>query len=406
MNFAVKSNEMKKISLIFIIFIIVNLMSLPSVMAEVTGVCSNCHTMHNSQEGQPVVRFGGWGSTGSPTNEPEENLLISDCIGCHTNAINDKTIITIGPSGGESHIPIVYNASVEPDYSEESTASGSSNTLAGGNFYWVEQDDDQYGHNVISHADSLLTEAPGKNQGCTDSCHYSLYQWKFPWPNSDGQGCTSCHTPGHHKGGSSTAIADEEDGWYRFLGKKHSQGSDRPILKGLEDTDWQQTVSPTDHNEYWDTYVYGPGNAGISKFCAACHGNFHSTRYGPWVNGGFKSGPGGGWHTAPWLRHPAGIFLPNFGESSKYNTDGSGDEGVPGSYNPVAPVSRQDIDSYTTSSEVITVGSSGDMVSCLSCHRAHGSPYSDMLRWDYSTCQAGTENSGCGCFICHTKKDE
>jgi len=92
--------------------------------------------MHNSQEGQPVVRFGGWGSTGSPTNEPEENLLISDCIGCHTNAINDKTIITIGPSGGESHIPIVYNASVEPDYSEESTASGSFQHLGRRQFLW------------------------------------------------------------------------------------------------------------------------------------------------------------------------------------------------------------------------------------------------------------------------------
>jgi len=176
---------MKKVSLFFITLIITNLTFLPLVMAKVSGLCSNCHTMHNSQNGQPVVKLGGWDpnnqqQTGSPSNEPQEYLLISNCIGCHTNAVNDKTIITIGPSGGESHIPIVYNASVEPKYPEESTASGDSNTLAGGNFYWVEQDGDQYGHNVISHADSLLTEAPGRNQGCTDSCHYSLYQWRFP----------------------------------------------------------------------------------------------------------------------------------------------------------------------------------------------------------------------------------
>jgi len=406
-------NMAQKISLLVIMFFIkINLIFLPLVMAKVTGVCSNCHTMHNSQDGQPIVKFGGWDpsngqQTGSISDEPQEYLLISNCIGCHTNAVDDKTIITIGPSGGESYIPIVYNASVEPNYPEEPTASGSSNALAGGNFYWIEHDGDEYGHNVISRADSLLTEAPGRNQGCTDSCHYSLYQWRFPWPNSEGQGCPSCHTPAHHKGGSSTAVADEEDGWYRFLGKKHSQGPDRPILKGLEDPDWQQTVSPADHNEYWDTWDYGPGNAGISKFCAACHGNFHSTRYGPWAgNGGFKGGPGGGWHTAPWFRHPAGIFLPDFGESSKYNTDGSGDEGVPGSYNPVAPVSRQDVDSYSAPSEVVTVGSSGDMVSCISCHRAHASPYPDMLRWNYDTCQASTANSDCGCFICHTRKDE
>jgi len=372
--------------------------------------------MHNSQDGQAVVRFGGWDSnngqqTGSISNEPQESLLISNCIGCHTNAVDGKTILIIGPTGGESRVPIVYNSSVEPNYSEESTASGDSNALAGGNFYWVEHNGDEYGHNVISHADGTLTEAPGRNQGCTNSCHFSLYSWRFPWPNSEGKGCESCHTPAHHKGGTLTPIADEEDGWYRFLARRHAQGPDSSNrnVKGLEDNDWQQTVSSTDHNEYWDTWTYGCDNAGISRFCAACHGNFHSTRYGPWVNGGFKSGPGGGWHTAPWLRHPAGIFLPAFGESSKYNTDGSGSEGITGPYNPIAPVSRQNIDDYSTPSSTVAVGSDGDMVSCLSCHRAHGSPYPDMLRWNYNGMIAGG-GQGCaegkGCFICHTQKDE
>jgi len=178
-------------------------------------------------------------------------------------------------------------------------------------------------------------------------------------------------------------------------------------VKGLEDPDWQQTLSPTDHNEYWDIWTYGLDNGGISRFCAACHGLFHSTRYGPWSgNGGFKSGPGGGWHTAPWFRHPAGIYFPDTGETSKYNTDGSGPDGVPGSYNPIAPVGRQDIDSISSPSSTIVVGSSGDMVMCLSCHRAHGSPYPDMLRWDYlNTCEAGQSNANCGCFICHTTKN-
>jgi len=40
---------------------------------------------------------------------------------------------------------------------------------------------------------------------------------------------------------------------------------------------------------------------------------------------------------------------------------------------------------------------------CLSCHVAHGSPYADMLRWDYGTMVAGGGGSG-GCFTCHTQK--
>ncbi|WP_156469437.1 hypothetical protein [Candidatus Desulfofervidus auxilii] len=67
-------------------------------MAKVTGVCSNCHTMHNSQDGQPVVKFGGWDpsngqQTGSISDEPQEYLLISNCIGCHTNAVGKSLML-------------------------------------------------------------------------------------------------------------------------------------------------------------------------------------------------------------------------------------------------------------------------------------------------------------------------
>ena len=359
------------------------------VAARVHGVCSNCHTMHNSEDGGNVHTGG-----------PLENLLRTDCVGCHSST-SAETIKTIGSGPGASRVPIVYNT-VPPSYPTTPTASGSTNTLAGGNFYWVEHVGDQYGHNVISHADSVLTVAPGKAKGCTDSCHDSLYSWRWPWPNSAGGGCTSCHTPAHHKGGSTTAIADGEDGWFRFLAKKHDTHPDTACMKGLEDDDWQQTVSSSDHNEYWD--AYGDEQAGFSRFCGACHGHFHSTMYGPWANGGFTGAHG--WHTAPWLRHPAGIYIPDFGETSKYNTDGSGPEGVPGPYNPIAPVGRQEVDTISSPSSTIVVGSSGAMVMCLSCHRAHGSPYPDMLRWDYlNTCEAKQPNENCGCFICHTSKD-
>jgi len=57
-----------------------------------------------------------------------------------------------------------------------------------------------------------------------------------------------------------------------------------------------------------------------------------------------------------------------------------------------------------TVSSVVTPGT--DRVMCLSCHRAHGSPYLDMLRWDYNTMIAADSTKSGGCFICHTNKNK
>ena len=355
--------------------------------ARVSGECSNCHTMHNSQNGSEVI-----------TDGPILSLTNKTCIGCHSHS----TEVTYDLGGCE--VPVVYTIG--------GVAYG--DCLAGGNFYWVEHEGDIYGHNAISSTDSLLSIAPGlsDNTGaisCSGSCHYKLTQWEWHWwgcPSQHreyiGVGCVACHTPAHHKGGGLSPIADEEDGWFRFLARKHSPvpGPDTDIrnVKGLEDDDWQKTVSAGDHNEYYDNSSPGGyGSSGISRFCVACHTDYHSLRFGP-------GGSGSGWY-GTWLRHPAGAYLPGTGETSKYNTDGLGSDGVTGEYNPTAPVSRRNIDSFTTPSSTVTVGSEGDMVSCISCHRAHGSPYPDMLRWDYTNMQAGAGESGAGCFICHTTKD-
>jgi len=37
----------------------------------------------------------------------------------------------------------------------------------------------------------------------------------------------------------------------------------------------------------------------------------------------------------------------------------------------------------------------GAQVFCLSCHRAHASPFKDAMRWDYS-------DNAQGCLECHT----
>jgi cytochrome c553 len=128
-----------------------------------------------------------------------------------------------------------------------------------------------------------------------------------------------------------------------------------------------------------------PSNHTISGFCATCHGNFHTLS-----NGGSDGiGPD---ITSPFIRHPSDIVIPNSGEYVGYT-----------SYSVEAPVGRTTVSD--TPSSMVNPGA--DVVTCLSCHMAHASPYDDMLRWDYNTMDA--HNSGdvnTGCFTCHRAKDD
>jgi len=120
---------MRRLKLVFLSLICMGIISfLPnSVWAAVTGSCINCHIMHNSQDGQDVDGGG-----------PYRHLTKGDCIGCHTG--DNAEIGSGGTSTGTT--PYVYNTSV----------TYGTDTLAGGNFYWVAtagEGNDTKGHNVL-----------------------------------------------------------------------------------------------------------------------------------------------------------------------------------------------------------------------------------------------------------------
>jgi predicted CXXCH cytochrome family protein len=158
-------------------------------------------------------------------------------------------------------------------------------------------------------------------------------------------------------------------------------------IKGLEDSDWEYTKSETDHNVYkgksrtnTNTTV---DKSTISFLCAKCHGKFHTMSDISTENNNGSS---------PWLRHPTDINLrTSGGEYSAYV------------YNTEAPVALDVIPSTVAGADYSSIA----IVTCISCHRAHGSPYPDILRWDYSGMIANTSGStaGTGCFRCHTTKD-
>ena len=106
------------------------------------------------------------------------------------------------------------------------------------------------------------------------------------------------------------------------------------------------------------------------------------------------------------MLHPTGYALSDTAAGKEYHNYNGG-----AGYSPLAPLARDQarLATMTGSSATVYVAAGqaeGDQVMCLSCHRAHGTPYRDMLRWDYSACDAGSANASCGCFVCHTSKDE
>ncbi len=391
---------------ISILFAIIPWLYPVALEAGVSGHCATCHTMHNSQNSTAQVHAGsgarwtGGVLTGGATTTPRSRLLTSDCVGCHSNTGTD-TIVTIGTM----KIPIVFNTSAPTG------AATASTPLAGGNFYWVATaggNDPTKGHNVrdISAADPLLAGPPGPPSAGCGPCHSTLTQaagdyGAFGYENG---GCESCHVARHHAPGSGNVVVGKDDGWYRFLGSTMEMAlSDTNVTNagiiGIEDPDWEQTVSVADHNGYNGTAAeYNSGGMGaglanqaIGQLCVGCHQRFHGYMTDLNVSSATR-----GLYVArtAWLRHPSDVPIPNSGEYSAATT-----------YSPIAPVAKVGITAAAQNTPNMVPGS--DVVMCLSCHRAHGSPYPDMLRWDYENgCNIDDgANPGCGCFVCHTAKD-
>ncbi len=342
--------RVRKMKKTLIILTIISFASLIFSGMSFAAVCSDCHTMHNMQDGTSITG-------GDPTNSL---LVASSCLACHT-----------GTNTGSNSIPYVMGSS-EPTFG--------TNTLAGGNFWWVENDSDAKGHNVITaNTDGTLSAAPGASSaGCgTPNCHAAL----------NVASCEGCHmSPAHHTASSGNVTAAP---WYRWL--SGHQGGAGLGVKGIEHSGWGYgaTAGGTNHNEYLgnvDDKDSAGGFAAVGStmtgFCTGCHGNFH-------IQDATATG------ATPWTRHPSDFVILNSGEYASMST----------SYNPNTPVARPAGFNWAGAVGVATVAAGTDMVMCLSCHVAHGSPYDDMLRWNYDTMEVGGGSNTSGCFVCHTSKD-
>lgn len=336
----------------------------------VYAVCSNCHTMHASQDAT-LIREGSAPETGVVGNCIECHgryrwmLLKMDCVGCHAKDI----------SGGNNIISQVPQVA----HSGAALAAGNfKDAFGGGN--------ESKGHNVHGFGINLsvgdLSNYPPGYDSVRDpsSIKYDQFSDVAQVMCAGANGCHGNRDKLSHiealRGSHHTddRILQLSGGVFTETGQGATPGLSYRFLyggHGGEDSDWEATKSPSDHNEYKGAaspssgaQTYGNADT-ISEFCGECHGSFH---------GGASS---------PWFRHPSDIPLPSSGEYANYAT-----------YNNIIPLARQAIPA--PSNNTIT----GGVVMCLSCHRAHASQYAKILRWDYKNTDLVTAVSGCA--VCHS----
>ncbi len=325
--------------------------------------CDNCHTMHNSQDGKPMTRPSGLG--------PQGGLLRDSCYGCHTGVNN--------PGSPNPRTPYVFSVT-EPTYGATGT-SGGHNTLAGGSFYWTAQaGGDLTGHNVNGIATPFVGIPPGGTKTFDSShrltcagvngCHGVLTLTSETAAMSQTHHAVETAQP---KDGSTLALS------YRFLNG----------IAGFEDPDCELTVDILNHNQYKgidrnsDSYTSSDSDKSISHLCAACHSNFHT-----------ETAVGAYGAANPWIRHPVDYDMGGLGGEF-------GDYGPGGTYNLATPLGSSNVSAIK---DKVFMGAGDAIVVCVSCHRAHGSPYNYSLRWDYLGWPGGVGSYN-GCGDCHTAKN-
>jgi hypothetical protein len=381
--------------------------------AAITEQCSYCHTMHNSQDG------GAFSSPRDPGGRAASTLngalLRWDCAGCHSG------YNTVASIAGGTGIPKV-NSTTDgaPTYVYGPSAGADNDTLAGGDFYWVADaggNDDTTGHNVdiVAGADAMGLTPPGWDNGMGTGVNGGAATWSVQLKCAGTNGCHGDHSEGDafaaisgaHHGDDGTTVGTSVATSYRWL----SGATTGAGILGKEDVDWEfsRLDNSTNHNQYKgeDRPKTAAGDAisstqTISYLCAKCHGQFHNDNSATGTPGITNADDA-------WMRHPSDYDMANTASGSEYKAyPGAGGTEAARPYSTAAPVASVDV-SAALATVSLNPATDTAIVTCISCHRAHGSPYADLVRWDYMTnCFAGGssgDSSLCGCFNCHTTKD-
>jgi hypothetical protein len=281
---------------------------------------------------------------------------VADCGGCHTmHNSQDGALVDPDSASGNAYLlidatPSDTCLSCHAAYGQRS--SDGSTRGPGGDFYWMTQtftwsahghDYNSYGrehgHNVDSPGyglvvEPVMTEAPGGT--------YDI----------DYLGCNSCHDPHGNENfrllyGIGDTAANYPTGYSFTEAAPVADGNSR-----------RTNIGDSGEELHGQHTAY---TSGMSDWCANCHAGMHSDMT---TN----------------LVHPTDVSIGST-NSTTYNgyvTTGDFTGGAYATaYLPLVPFEDS---ANTTSSLTGTTASS--KVMCLTCHRAHASPYRDATRWD------------------------
>jgi predicted CXXCH cytochrome family protein len=366
------------------------------------AACDGCHVMHNASGGRArSTRASPW-TDAVPAFLLQGSDQSSTCLNCHGDA-----------AAATATTPYVVTNTSGSAANMNFSPAGDFGWLAGAAAYG-----DRSGHNVVAldfglQADALMTSAPGgtftPGSGVAafacSSCHDphgrfrmqgagATWAWAGPTPQP---GLVDAITQPIWSSGSygNLPSATAAVGSYRLLaGVGYAPASNianpTPFVANPP-----IAVAPPAYNHAEGrapaTQVRVAYGAGMSEWCANCHSNIHMSSYVSGAQGGTG------------LKHPAGrgaLLKP--GQYNVYNTyvssgvyNGTGDQYT--SLVPFENASKITYDNHGGNTADITalagavagtdtagifVASAQSNVMCLSCHRAHASGFSSMLRWN------------------------
>ncbi|MBU0730077.1 MAG: hypothetical protein KKE17_04420 [Proteobacteria bacterium] len=322
--------------------------------------------MHNSQSGTMVV------PTSVDSGNPQAALLNNNCTGCHTgvNAAAD-----VG-----STIPYVLTTS-GVEYGSTGTEI-LSNTLAGGNFYWLTESAAK-GHNVKTISNTNNKVPPGGSVSMNLTCAGSSGCHGDPAISNEAYSIRYAHHSDTSLSIDGSTIARS----YRYLDG----------IVGIEDSDYEFRPDASNHNQYKgyrrttdDTSTNTETT--MSYLCSRCHVNFHSGA------GDLGFSDDAAPFESPWLRHPTDFDLAD-ASGSEYDSYNKV-SGTAKAYSVISPVASTSVASVLPA----VLSTAGDaIIMCLTCHRAHGTPNDAILRWDYKAWPGAAGYNGCE--VCHTSKN-
>ncbi len=311
--------------------------------------CHGCHTMHNSESGSGNV----WGDD-SPNPKLLKGGVGSDfCLQCHDadQSMDYKRAYELGTPQGSVCLPC-HNKEGEDIYIPVVKSVPPDEVGPGGYFPDIDETETATGY---AHNLDMGNEIPPGYSG-----------------GGSGVGCLQCHDPHGAKEDDLNISGDPNPNSFCNLRKDPLKNDLKTAYDGA--LDYNNVVIGGEDRYRFSTYI-----SGVSKWCSACHTDFHSDESTP------------NYSEDGWLRHPTDVKLIDYLDP-QWDKMGTNEVDLITKQPKVKPADPNNNSGYNYTGNI-----EDDKIVCLTCHYAHGGPYKNALRWDYANSKVD------GCQICHNK---